>query len=59
MNWTVIITACIVFVIFAGPFYLVSRRSGSKNDMDGSLDVPHQQEKPLKHPGEKFTPKQP
>jgi hypothetical protein len=57
MNWSVIITAIIVFVIFAGPFYLISRKSSKNHGIDETTVEPHEQEKMVIHPRGKILPK--
>jgi hypothetical protein len=57
MNWSVIITAIIVFVIFAGPFYLISRKTANNHDLNETTGESHEQEKTVIHPRGKISPK--
>jgi hypothetical protein len=53
MNWTVILTACIVCAIFVGPFYLISRKSGSNHPVDEASDEMNEKGKSIKQSGKK------
>jgi hypothetical protein len=48
MNWTVILTACIILVIFIGPFYLVTRKSASNHPADEVADKKNEKEASIK-----------
>ncbi len=55
MNWTVILTALIVFALFAGPFYLISRKHGSNPPVDEVADTTKEKGISMKHSGRKGT----